>query len=60
VPNRPVPNPLKASQFMDAPPRPDRLPQTGFGPGRLQAVGRAAGSRRAAGWLAGQGRGGQP
>jgi hypothetical protein len=46
VPNRPVLNPLNASQLMDGPPKPDRSPLPGFGPGRLQTIGLGAGQAR--------------
>jgi hypothetical protein len=42
VPNRPVLNPLNASQLMDGPPKPDRSPQPGFGPGQLLTKGLGA------------------
>ena len=60
VPNRPVLNPLNASQLMDGPPKPDRSPQPGFGPGQLLTKGLGAGPGRAAGWQGGQARGAQP
>jgi hypothetical protein len=45
VPNRPVLNPLNASQLMDGPPKPDRSPQPGFGPGQLLTIGQVRGEQ---------------
>jgi len=60
VPHRPVLNPLNASQLMDGPPKPDRSPQPGFGPGQLLTKGLGAWPGRAASWQGGPARGAQP